>query len=360
MADFKYKIKSWPAMPRSEKRKEWHTGSGSMGSTGIGGGGASDSGTDKADKVHDHSGQLIRPQVLVLPQISPADTDKELREGEIPIYVDPQGVFAELPPHEITIYSLTLKVNGTQVGIYNPAEMAKEIDIIVPTQYTLPKASASVLGGIKVGTGLSIDANGVLSVGTIDMSGYLPLTAGVNKALTGALYTRGLMPEANNSYTIGSAAARYHTLYIGAIDGGSGDMGFWRQLSSVRKSFLFAGATRLSIGEGYAENNYQTYLYGSVINFVIGTDKVVKWKIDGSGNLIPNTANSVNVGSSAGRVKNLYANNIDSQTLAVSGKATASEVEVSGTLAIPTSAPTNPVSGKVYLYADTSGNYFTE
>lgn len=346
-------------MPRSEKRKEWHTGSGSMGSAGIGGGSASDSGTDKADKVHDHSGQLIRPQVLVLPQISPADTDKELKEGEIPIYADPQGAFAELPPHEITIYSLPLKVNGTQVGVYNPAEMAKEIDIVVPTQYTLPKASASVLGGIKVGAGLSIDANGVLSVGNIDI-GYLPLTAGVNKALTGALYTRGLMPSANNSYTIGSAAARYHTLYVGAVDGGSGDMGFWRTLLEVRKSFLFAGSNRLVIGEGYAESNYQTYLYGAIINFVIGTDKVVKWKIDGSGNLIPNTANSVNVGSSAGRVKNVYANNIDSQTLAVSGKATASEVEVSGTLAIPTSAPTNPVSGKVYLYADTSGNYFTE
>lgn len=32
-----------------------------------------------------------------------------------------------------------------------------------PTQYTLPKASASTLGGVKIGSGLSIDANGVLS-----------------------------------------------------------------------------------------------------------------------------------------------------------------------------------------------------
>ena len=348
-------------MPRSEKRKEWHTGSGSMGSTGIGGGGASDSGTEKADKVHDHSGQLIRPQVLVLPQISPADTDKELREGEIPIYVDPQGVFAESPTDDITIYSLTLKVNGTQVGIYNPAEMDKEIDIVVPTQYTLPKASASVLGGIKVGAGLSIDANGVLSVGNIDMSGYLPLTAGVNKALTGALYTRGLMPSANNSYTIGSAAARYHTLYVGAVDGGSGDMGFWRMLNELRKSFLFAGANRLNIGEGYGDMGLPTNFFGGVITFYIGTTKVAKWQIDASGNLVPyNASTDVNVGASAKRVNNVFAKNADTQTLAVSGKAIASEVEVSGTLAIPSSAPTNPVSGKVYLYADTSGNYFTE
>lgn len=30
--------------------------------------------------------------------------------------------------------------------------------------YSLPNASASTLGGVKVGSGLSIDANGVLSV----------------------------------------------------------------------------------------------------------------------------------------------------------------------------------------------------
>ena len=48
----------------------------------------------------------------------------------------------------------------------------------IPTAYTLPTASASVLGGIKLGTGLSIDANGVVNVtvqgggGTVDLTGY--------------------------------------------------------------------------------------------------------------------------------------------------------------------------------------------
>lgn len=37
------------------------------------------------------------------------------------------------------------------------------ISIIFPDEYVLPIASASVLGGIKIGTGLSIDVNGVLS-----------------------------------------------------------------------------------------------------------------------------------------------------------------------------------------------------
>lgn len=34
---------------------------------------------------------------------------------------------------------------------------------VVTTSYELPKASASVLGGVKVGTNLSIDSGGVLS-----------------------------------------------------------------------------------------------------------------------------------------------------------------------------------------------------
>jgi hypothetical protein len=48
----------------------------------------------------------------------------------------------------------------------------------IPAAYALPTASASVLGGIKLGTGLSIDANGVVNVtvqgggGTTDLTGY--------------------------------------------------------------------------------------------------------------------------------------------------------------------------------------------
>ena len=41
----------------------------------------------------------------------------------------------------------------------------------IPAAYTLPTASASVLGGVKVGTGLTIDENGVLSLGVPNASG---------------------------------------------------------------------------------------------------------------------------------------------------------------------------------------------
>lgn len=42
----------------------------------------------------------------------------------------------------------------------------------VTSGYDLPNASASILGGIKVGGGLTIDGSGVLSTGT---SGNLPV-----------------------------------------------------------------------------------------------------------------------------------------------------------------------------------------
>ena len=41
----------------------------------------------------------------------------------------------------------------------------------IPAAYTLPNASTSVLGGVKVGTGLAIDANGVLSLNVSNASG---------------------------------------------------------------------------------------------------------------------------------------------------------------------------------------------
>ena len=41
----------------------------------------------------------------------------------------------------------------------------------IPSAYTLPTASASVLGGVKVGTGLAIDENGVLSLNVSNASG---------------------------------------------------------------------------------------------------------------------------------------------------------------------------------------------
>lgn len=55
---------------------------------------------------------------------------------------------------------------GNQVGGGSEfADLLKEIVNSIPTQYELPIASAETLGGVKVGDGLQIYENGVLSKG---------------------------------------------------------------------------------------------------------------------------------------------------------------------------------------------------
>jgi len=76
----------------------------------------------------------------------------------------------------------TITINGTA---YNLSE-DRAWTITTASAYTLPTASTTVLGGIKVGTNLSIDANGVLSSTTYTLAGLggLPLAGGV---MTGAI-----------------------------------------------------------------------------------------------------------------------------------------------------------------------------
>jgi hypothetical protein len=75
--------------------------------------------------------------------------------------------------------------------------------------YTLPVATASVLGGVKVGTGLSVDGTGVLSATVA--TGFLPTTGG---EMTGAI----TLPSGVNGLTIKGTS--YNLL------GGSGGVAF--------------------------------------------------------------------------------------------------------------------------------------
>lgn len=63
--------------------------------------------------------------------------------------------------------------NSTLGGIKVGTGLSVDANGVLSSQstYTLPTASASVLGGIKIGTGLSIDANGVLSANASTISG---------------------------------------------------------------------------------------------------------------------------------------------------------------------------------------------
>ena len=59
-------------------------------------------------------------------------------------------------------------------------------------------------------------------------------------------------------------------------------------------------------------------------------------------NILPKDNNTYDLGSSSKKFKDIYSSGT---------------VFADGALAIPTSAPSNPVSGKVYFWCDTSGSY---
>ena len=124
------------------------------------------------------------------------------------------------------------------------------------TSYTLPVASGSVLGGIKLGTGLTIDGSGVVSVtgGGSSFSGnYNDLT---NKPTIPSAYT---LPTANTS-TLGGVKVDGTTILIdnyGVISSVGGSSG---------------GVTLSQVGTYLTTNGYttQTYVDGQISNLVSG------------------------------------------------------------------------------------------
>lgn len=84
-----------------------------------------------------------------------------------------------------------------------------------PTPYSLPTASASVLGGVKIGTGLSVDAQGVVST---DLSSVIDsgLDANSTNAVQNAVVTASLdtvtTSNAANSAAISALEARVAAL----------------------------------------------------------------------------------------------------------------------------------------------------
>ncbi len=162
MGNYNYQIVSWPARPRSKKRREANISGGGTISSG-GGGGMSDldlsgyirvadlikttsetSESDfldtnalsslmvkslldqKANTIHDHASQLIRPAVMVVPQQDPSDAGFSLSSGEIAEFISHEGSFAEeassVTPADLK--DLVLKINGVTKTTYNPASAA--------------------------------------------------------------------------------------------------------------------------------------------------------------------------------------------------------------------------------------------
>lgn len=78
----------------------------------------------------------------------------------IPGVAGPQG---EVGPAGPTAIATATVLGGVKIGAGITVEADGTISASAGSDYVLPKAAAATLGGIKIGTGLAIDANGVCS-----------------------------------------------------------------------------------------------------------------------------------------------------------------------------------------------------
>jgi hypothetical protein len=104
-------------------------------------------------------------------------------------------------------------VSGTNIKTINGTTVLGSGDLTVTASYSLPTASTTVLGGVKVGTNLSIDGNGVLSANDTSvgwseitskpttLSGYGITDAAAQKA-TASVYGGAKMSLSGSTLTI--------------------------------------------------------------------------------------------------------------------------------------------------------------
>lgn len=71
---------------------------------------------------------------------------------------------------------LTIKKNGVTLGTFTANQGGPtDIDIQIDN-YDLPKASSGTLGGVKIGTNIDVDGNGVISLSTNNVTSALGFT----------------------------------------------------------------------------------------------------------------------------------------------------------------------------------------
>jgi hypothetical protein len=127
------------------------------------------------------------------------DTDGKPIFGDIPYPSGshPGGVLAT--PGVVGYALHSINPNGTVGYIEIPP---------ASTPYVLPTASATVLGGVKVGTGLAVDANGVLSSSGVT-GAYLPLAGGTMTGTINVPDSINALQTASGFNIIGNSAGMY-------------------------------------------------------------------------------------------------------------------------------------------------------
>ena len=170
------------------------------------------------------------------------------------------------------------------------------------SSYVLPKASSSILGGVKIGNNLTVDVNGVIGVtGLVPYSGAissvnlgpydlkvngLTIGKGANNAIANntALGTNALMSSVNNGERNTAVGASAMQNYVGIGFGSNTSMGYYNMngLTTGVSNTSIGSETLLQLGSGsnntavgkqtflLATGNFNTALGAGAGNSLIG------------------------------------------------------------------------------------------
>jgi len=108
------------------------------------------------------------------------------------------GIDATNAAKGVMRFATSAEITGGTAGVAIDAAQ------LLAAKYTLPTASATVLGGVKVGTNLAIDGNGVLSAsitGALIYKGDADVTATAPAAVSGDVYHNSTAGTADASWT---------------------------------------------------------------------------------------------------------------------------------------------------------------
>lgn len=198
---------------------------------------------------------------------------------------------------------------------------------------------------------------------------YLPLSGGT---LAGVLNARNILPDTDVTRTLGSTSYRWNYLYARYVNVPN-NSGYYQIVDKdgIARNILYMTNTNLlRIGYQLRSGVGSLALYGNIVQFRTynGSSEVLAFNLtaDGDanslGNILSRVANTYNIGASNNYWLNAYIQNVIAGTSISSPLATittnnvTNEV-VSGSLAIPTTAPSTPDNNKVYLYFTEDGTY---